>query len=164
MKYNILLLLLLTTLNLKADETIFKYGLGIFNSAKDSKAEMKQISVAKQYSLLKGYVIQQVEIGGWIDSRRDLGRKDSGFGSYSLGIPVDFDVLFLQPLWGIGLITSPDSMLGGRFPQFFHNFTVGIKDSKGNSIGVNYSHVSSAGLYKINKGRDVLSVRLGLPF
>lgn len=159
--FNILLLLLCSTA--QADDSIMKYGVGIFNSAKESRSEMKQFSFAWQAPVFKGYLVRQYEVGGWLDSRSDIGRKSSGFTSASIGVPIEVGYFYAQALWGAALITTPDEMLGSVF-QFKHDMALGIRDEKGNTIGLNYSHMSDAGIKLPNEGRDVMSVRISIPW
>lgn len=150
----------------KADDTqsgaYFKYGLGIFNSAKNSKAEVKMVSVGHQ-SPIFGYMIKQWEVGGWMDSRSDLGRKSSGFANGSIGVNIDIGNFYAQSLWGAGVVTTRDSMLGGNF-QFNQDLGLGLKDSRGVGIGLNYKHISSAGIFKPNEGRDFFAIKLTIPW
>jgi hypothetical protein len=154
-----LLLLLATTSHA---ETYFKYGLGVFNSARDNRAEVKTFALGHQEKILNS-VVYQFEGGMWADSRGDLGRKSSGFGNMSIGLDVQAGYVYTQALWGLGFITTTDSMLGGNF-QFNNDLGVGIRDQKGYAIGLNYKHMSSAGIYDVNAGRDLLYIKMGFPF
>jgi len=151
----------LFALNAHAD-SFFKYGVGVFNSAKDSKAETKVFSLGYSEKFFQA-MMYQLEAGAWIDNRKDLDRKSSGFGFGSIGLDVQTGAFYIQALWGAGLITCTDSMLGGPF-QFNTDLGIGLRDSNGYSIGIGYKHISSAGIELPNKGRDFMMMRLAVPF
>jgi len=161
------LLLLFSTLTFAEENNgdtnaYFKYGLGVFNSAKNSKVEVKMVSFGHQDPFF-GYMIRQWEVGGWMDSRSDLGRKSSGFANGSIGVNIDVSRFYAQSLWGLGVVTTKDSMLGGNF-QFNQDLGIGLKDARGMAIGLNYKHISSAGIFKPNQGRDFMSIKLSIPW
>ena len=158
-----LILLFLISLNARGEDLSLKYGLGIAGSAKDSPSEVKVFSLTLQRPLIGNHLIDQYELGFFSDSRQDLGRQHSAFGFYSVGLNVDVGYFYAQSLWGVGAITTPDAYLGGNF-QFTQDLSAGIKDSSGYSIGLDYKHISSAGLELPNKGRDFMMIRLSLPF
>lgn len=54
---------------------------------------------------------------------------------------------------GIGFISDTDVYLGGHL-EFNHNLYIGIKDKHDKSIGLSYRHISNAGLFMPNVGRD----------
>lgn len=143
-------------------DSFFKYGVGLFNSAKDSRAETKIFSVGYTKKFFES-LMYQLEAGTWIDNRRDLSRNSSGFGTGSLGVDIQTGYIYTQALWGAGLITSPDSMLGGPF-QFNTDLSIGVRDNNSYSIGLGYKHISSAGIELPNKGRDFMLVKLSVPF
>jgi hypothetical protein len=162
MKY-LLILSIILSVNLHADLAI-KYGLGVAQSAKDSNSETKVISIAYQEQIaFLEYLIKQYEVGAYIDSRQDLGRRSSGFATASLGVHVNAAGTYCQALWGVGGITNVDSYLGGNF-QFNQDLSVGFRDNNGAMIGVNYKHISSAGLYMPNVGRDFLMIKMSVPW
>lgn len=133
-----------------------RYGVGAFNSAEHSKAETKVFSLGYEDEVI-GPMIKQVEAGLWVDATGN-GRRSSGFASYSIGVECSPGSLVLRTLWGVGAITSPDAFLGGWF-QFNQDLLLGFKDSRGTVFGLNYKHLSSAGIYSPNKGRDFLVVQ-----
>lgn len=145
-----------------ASDLYGRYGLGVFNSAKDSFSEVKTIGFGVQKELLLPVFIQQYEAGFWTDTRRDIGRGGAGYVSGSVGLHIDADHQFAQALWGIALLSGTDSMLGG-IPQFKQDLVLGLKDGFGCSIGLVYTHMSSAGVFLPNIGRDFLTLRLSIP-
>lgn len=138
-----------------------KYGVGIFGSAEYGRAETKVFSLGYEEEWF-GPFIHQYELGLFADQGQD-GRKSSGFGFYSAGVEVNPGYLVIRSLWGVGIITSPDTMLGGNF-QFTQDFLVGVRDNKNNMIGLVYKHISSAGLELPNKGRDFLTLQVEIPW
>jgi len=145
-----------------AGEAVIKYGVGVGNSAKTSKSEVVMGSMAYQQPFY-GLFAQQVEVGGWGDRRADMGRQNSVFMGYSLGLNLNMGYLNAQAFWGVAGITNPDSYLGGPF-QFNHDFAINFMDKRKVKLGVAYKHVSSAGIEKPNIGRDFFMIRVGLPW
>ncbi len=143
-------------------QSFFKYGLGLFNSAKDSAVEVKTLSIGRQKQM-GSHFVWQWEAGVWSDSRRDQGRSSSFFGNMGMGLNVDAKNVYAQALWGIAAISNTDAYLGGR-AQFNQDFSIGLKDSKGVRIGVSYKHISSAGIFEPNIGRDFATIRLAVPW
>lgn len=139
-----------------------KYGVGVAESAKDGHSETKTMSFAYRNSIM-GPFVYVVNTGFWTDTRSDLNRHGSLFGSIGPGLYVDAGSVYGEASCGLGVISQKDSMLGGRFPQFDNNMGVGIKDKNNYAIGLNYHHVSSAGIEKPNRGRDFIEVKLTFP-
>lgn len=144
-----------------ADEDYMTGMLGVFNSAQKSKVETKFLNIGHRSDLGFG-LSQQIEAGGWIDSAGG-GRGSSGYGAYQIGVETDTEVQG-RVMFGPAIITSPDIYLGGIFPQFTEDFYIGIKGHDGNTVGVKYKHISSAGLCSPNMGRDFAGVEIGIPF
>ena len=153
--------LLLIASSAQAD-TLISYGVGIMHSAKYSPAEVKVFSLGYNEDLF-GPLVRKYEIGLWADQISE-NRKSSGFASYSYGVKVEPSIFYIESDWGVGFITNRDSYLGGNFPQFFQDLFVGVKDFRDTKIGLNYKHISSASIYAPNRGRDLLTLRLQLPF
>lgn len=80
----------------------------------------------------------------------------------SIGPEVWAGGVFARAVWGPALLTHRDADLGGNF-QFNQDFTVGLRDSM-SSIGLGYKHISSAGFYKPNRGKDYMYLVLGFRF
>jgi len=153
----------LTVISINAHaESFIKYGIGVAGSAKDSIAESKTIALGYKEKLL-GAFAYQLEGGFWTDSRKDLGRTGSAFASSSLGLNIEAGYFYTHAFCGPAVITDKDSMLGGHF-QFNNDIGLGVKDKDGYSMGVNYKHISSAGIFTPNQGRDFLTIKLGVPF
>lgn len=138
-----------------------KYGVGILSTAEYGPEAAKFISMGYVGDWF-GPFIHQYEVGIFADSSGH-GRRSSGLGFYSVGVEVNPGYLLLRSMWGVGAITSPDSMLGGWF-QLTQDLTLGFKDNKGKAIGLNYKHISSAGIYDPNKGRDFITVVVEIPW
>ena len=144
----------------RSRQLFLKYGVGFGSSAKERAVEVKTASIGKQRQFF--IFIDQWEVGGWFEQSNDPSRKSSGFIDYSVGLNVDAGYLYVQSLWGVAAITTKDSYLGGNF-QFNQDFSLGVKDARGVAIGLNYKHMSSAGIFTPNVGRDFISIRLGVP-
>jgi hypothetical protein len=153
---------LLFSLPAKTD-TIFRYGLGIAGSAQDSSTETKFASLSYQDEWFARFLVYQYEGGFWTDTRQDLGRNGSWFGSAQGGIKVSPGSFQVSWLVGPTLITNTDSMLGGAF-QFNNELNLALQDGTGASIGLSLKNFSSAGIYKVNQGRDFLLLRMAIPW
>ena len=125
-----------------------KYGLGFIQ-----KGEAQFAGFGLQNKLFKS-LYHQVEGGLWVDRNR----SNSGYGAYSLGMHLESGFFYGETMHGIGLITHPDSLLGGRF-QFFHDLGVGVVSKDGSTFGVQIKHVSSAGIHKPNIGRNFVGLK-----
>ena len=141
--------------------TFGQYGLGIFGSAETGRGETKLFSLGYEDDWF-GPFIYQYE-GGVFADQGGGGRSSSGFGNISTGVEVNPGYLLLRSLWGVGGITSPDTQLGGIF-QFNQDLLLGVKDNKGNIIGLDYKHISSAGLESPNRGRDFILIHVEIPW
>lgn len=142
-----------------ADEAFLGYGLGVFNSAKQSSGEVKAFQLGYRDDLIDGFY-WQYKLGFWGDGSGDKGRSSSGYASTGPGFRVDLNPIEIRTGWGIAAITSPDSYLGGRFPQFNGELYMGVRDKHGNGIGFQYEHISSAGLVTPNQGRDLVILQM----
>jgi hypothetical protein len=136
-----------------ADSGYFGFGLGAFNSARSSLSEVKAIQFGHQQDIMDGIYWQQ-KIGYWGDGSGDDTRKNSAYVSTGIGLLVDLRPLEIRNGWGLAVISTPDSFLGGHFPQFNGELYIGLRDKKGNGIGLQYEHLSSAGIVTPNRGRD----------
>jgi hypothetical protein len=151
--------LLLSVYDAHAEDFI-KYGVGIGPSADYGSGETKAFSIGHEDSILPiGPFIYQVELGGYFDSASGVGRSGSAFGNGSLGVECTPGYFYLQGLLGAGLISTPDTLLGGMF-QFNEDFVIGVRDNHGTGIGIDYKHISSADIESPNIGRDFVMLRL----
>lgn len=151
----------LLSLNSHSSEFGLSYGLGVSNSAKYSVAETKTADLAYRGFLIPG-VYWQARTGFWGDGSRDPSRRSSYYASTGPGIEVDLKPLEVRSGWGLAYITTPDSYLGGHTPQFNGDLYVGLRDKNNMGLGMRYSHLSSAGLILPNKGRDFVTVEIGV--
>lgn len=111
-------------------------------------------------SELNGLLDQQFEIGGWASG--ESGERNSLYGSYQTGVKTK-GTFYAQVFSGVALITAPDCRLSSVL-QFKHDVGIGIKDERNVGIGLDYSHISNAGITLPNLGRDMLQVRVEFPF
>lgn len=160
MRWLAALLMLLPTTALCG--TFVRYGVGIAESAEYGFGETRLLSLGYEETLIGPFVWQR-EVGLFLDEADFAGRKKSGFGNLSFGIETDPGYLLLRSLWGVGLITGPDSILGGPF-QFNQDLLVGFKGNNGCIIGLDYKHISSADIYSPNLGRNLLLVHVEIPW
>jgi hypothetical protein len=136
--------------------TFYRYGLGVFHSE-----NTKAFSIGYEEDVF-GPIVRQVEVGGFFDQSGG-GRSSSGFANYSLGVEVNPGYFLARSMWGVGAITNADSLLGGWF-EFSQDLLLGVRDDRGRAIGVDYKHISSAGIYCPNVGRDFITVHVEIPW
>ena len=134
--------------------------VGVANSGKTSHAETKFANVGYRSYLGLG-LSYQAEVGGWVDIAGE-GRKSSGYGAYQLGVETDGPT-FARVMAGPALISTPDSYLGGLL-QFSEDFYIGLRGKNGNTVGILYKHISSAGIEQPNEGRDLAGFQVSIPF
>lgn len=142
-----------------ADSVYVGYGLGTFNSAKNSASETKIGQVGYLFDLYGGTYLSG-KVGYWGDGSGNPTRKSSAYLSSGVGLLIDLRPIEIRSGWSLAFITTPDSYLGGRFPQFNGELYLGLRDKSGNGIGVQCEHISSAGLITPNAGRDFCIVQL----
>jgi hypothetical protein len=143
------------------EEYFFGYGVGVANSAKNSSTEVKTLDLGYRVEVYNG-IYWQAKAGFWGDGSGDPTRKSSFYLSTGPSLLVDLNPIELRSGWSLAGITSPDSYLGGAFPQFNGELYLGVRDRYGNGTGVKYQHFSSAGIYQPNVGRDFLMMELSL--
>ena len=157
MKIFAIILLLATSAYAREDQFTMGVGVGVFNSGKHSLSETKVLSLGYQEDLWNA-LKQRATVGFWFDDAGN-GRSSSAFGSGQLGFEVNRDGLIADVFFGPAAISSPDSLLGGRF-QFMESLNLGIQDKFNNYIGLFYRHLSSAGLEMPNIGRDMVGLEI----
>jgi hypothetical protein len=145
----------------KGDDYSFKYGMGLING--ERTGTIKAFSVRQESHFI--YALHTAREGGlWTDTGSAQGRRGAVFGKGQLGVKPGWDSvgLYGKAFWGVQLQSSTDSQLGG-LAQFSQDAGIGIRDET-SFVGINYTHVSSAGIFKPNKGRDFLGLELGIIF
>lgn len=157
------IILLLASNSALADEVYVNYGVGLAESAVNSVVETKMVDLGERHYLLGGLYWQN-RVGFWGDGSGNPDRKSSFYGSSGLGVEADLNPVEIRSGWGLAVISTPDGYLGGSFPQFNGNLGVDLRDKSGAAIGLEYSHVSSAGVLSPNKGRDFLTIELSQKF
>lgn len=143
-----------------ADEYVLSYGLGVFHSAEHYPVETKFFRLARRQDFDR-VSYWQAEAGLWTDTAGE-GRRGSAFVAASVGIKVDLKPICFNNSLGLAAITSPDSYLGGAFPQFTEEFSISVDGVNGTSLGLAYKHISSAGIVNPNMGRDFLILSIGV--
>lgn len=142
----------------RADDVSFRMGMGILNG--ERTGAIKTFSIREEQHAI-GPIHTAYEGGLWTDTGSSQGRRSSAFALGQIGVkPGAERGLYGSAFLGIAGITHPDSQLGG-VGQFSENFGLGIRDGS-SFIGVDYRHLSSAGIFKPNKGRDFLVFSVGV--
>lgn len=157
--FTLILLALFSSTQAHAQEMFFGYGLGVFNSAKNSPVEVKVSNVGYRLGMSKGFY-WQLKGGYWGEGSGDHSRSSSFYVSTGPGLLVDLRPIELRSGWSVATISRPDAYLGGRFPQFNGEIYGGLRDKNDNGIGLKYEHISSAGLVVPNEGRDFVLLEI----
>ena len=139
-----------------------KGGAGVLRSADQYFTQVKYLALSAQWPLWKS-LKHQFEMGAYLDTQKQLGRKSAYYAAYQVGPHMSLGYFYAEMLTGVGFISHPDTILGGPF-QFFHDLGVGLRDEDGFGIGVGYKHISSAGLETPNLGRDLIYLKVTIPF
>lgn len=140
------------------DNYAFKMGLGLIDSKPSAK--VKNFGL-RQESNFFAMLYDATEVGLWTDVGGQ-GRKSSLFVQYQWGIRPQSEHFYTKAFIGPALISTTDSQLGGNF-QFAEDVGFGFQD-KNSYVGFNYGHKSSAGIFAPNKGRDAITVELGIRY
>lgn len=153
------LVLLLACGPTHADEAFLGYGVGVFHDASDYAGQMKVAEVGYRHFFFDGLYWQN-KVGYWGEGSNDKTRKASGYLSSGLGMEVNLQPVEIRSGYGLAAITTPDSQLGSRFPQFQGELYLGVRDKKGDGIGFQYEHISCASFCSPNEGRDFVILQL----
>lgn len=139
----------------KAAEYSVKFGPGLQD---DSTTGSTKIFGVRRASRMFYGVYNAVEAGGYVDGGAD--RKGALLVKAQLGVEPGPEVgLFSKAFVGPCYISQTDSQLGGNF-QFCTDIAVGVRDSE-TFMTIGYGHISSAGIYYPNHGRDYMIFELG---
>jgi hypothetical protein len=142
-------------------EQFIGFGVGLAESAVSSSGETKMFNVGEREFLYRG-IYWENKLGYWGDGSGNPNRKSSLFGVSGVGMMVDLAPVELRAGTGLAIISTPDSYLGGRFPEFNENLGMTLRDKHGDGIGLTYSHFSSAGIVSPNIGRDFVTLELSI--
>lgn len=152
-------MLITATSDTHFQEMFSGFGFGLFDSAKAKATEVKVTDFGYRLELCNG-IYWQNKVAYWLDQSGDPRRKNSFYLSTGLGMLVDLKPIEIRVGTNLGFLASRDSYLGGHFPQFNEELYVGVRDKRGNGIGVKIEHISSAGFSQPNQGRDFVMLEL----
>lgn len=157
MRYLLALMLLLSNTANAAEGLLLKY---MVNPTHPSMEKGLAVGRQTEFSVLE----VKTEGGFWIDNTKKPGAKSSAFIQGSLGVEPTAGAFYANVFQGIAAISSPDSVLGGPV-QFVEEAGVGIRDKdKFVGVGIFYKHISSAGIFKPNLGRDFFGIQVFIPW
>ena len=134
--------------------TYFKFGSGLDGAFGSSKL---------------GAFGYQEEIFGPLHSQIEGGMftRDGGyalFGAYSIGISVlTSGGIYAKVFTGPALLSGTDSRLSSLL-EFNNDLELGLRDLSGVELGLVYKHMSNAGLWEPNPGRNWLMLKVSIPF
>ncbi len=159
--FAVILFSLFPRCTLAADKYSFKYGLGLVDDSLTAQVKTFSFRQEKELGLFDAHTA--LEGGVWTDVGTEAGRKPAVYGKLQLGIRPEAGSTYFKAFWGVAALSSKDSQLGGYFPQFALDTGFGFQ-GRGSFVGLNYSHISSAGLVLPNKGRDFFCFESGIFF
>lgn len=155
----ILLFSIITTAN---DGPMIKaqYGLGLGDIANGEAFN------GSERNLNVGYYNKLNKVLGWDVHGGILTADDitSGYVFVQFGSVLHpFDWLYIDHYFGPGFITKGNSKVSGGL-NFSMHMGMGWRDPNTRmTIGMNWKHISNAGLRKPNKGMDFVLVQVGFP-
>jgi hypothetical protein len=86
----------------------------------------------------------------------------TGYGGPSLGVSIIERKYYIKAFAGPAVITRLDDHLST--PIVFNiDFEIGLKNTKGEGIGIGYKHLSNGGIQSPNLGRDFLYLKVMVP-
>lgn len=139
-----------------------KYGLGLNDPPGASIGSIKQFALGIQKPAFWVFDYQ-LEGGAIVDTNVSYGRKNSAYGSGSLGLNVTMPYLYADSFWGIAFFSSTDSRLSS-FYEFKQDLELGFRDKRDVRVGADYCHFSNSGIKLPNFGRDSILIKLQVPF
>lgn len=142
-----------------ADTASFRYGLGIIGQP---TSQVKNFGLRYEEDSGLYDIHLAVEGGIWTDTGSAQGRNGAIYGQYQVGIRPSSENIYAKAYWGIAGLSGTDSQLGGVI-QFGQDLGVGFQ-GKGSFVGLQYKHISSAGVFSPNKGRDFVGAEMGVRF
>ncbi len=155
----LVLLCLLATAPAQADEAFVGYGVGMFHDADQWLGQMKIAEIGYRHFFFDG-VYAQGKVGYWGEGSNDKERKSSGYAAVAVGMEIDLRPIEMRGSYGVAGITTTDSQLGARLPQFNGEVYFGVRDRFGNGLGIEYQHFSCASFCSPNQGRDAGMLQL----
>lgn len=105
-----------------------------------------------------GLIKSRYELGYWSDRTN----RSSVYGTMQLGLDASNDCFYSDFYTGPSLITHPDTVLSTPL-EFKHDLGIGVVGKNKVRVGINYSHLSNAGIRQPNVGRDSIQFKLTLP-
>jgi len=105
-----------------------------------------------------GLLKARYELGYWSDKTN----RSSAYGAYQIGLVASNDILYADFFTGASLISQSDSRLSTPF-EFKHDIGIGVVGKNKVGIGINYSHLSNAGIKQPNLGRDLIQFKVVMP-
>jgi len=152
MKTIIFLILILFSLNTRADSTIkLKYGVGV-DPDKILDDTYRAIDIG-YYAALEKSVSWAVTAGYYGDKSIDL---DTFYGCAQFGVelhPASF--MYIDNYFGPCYFHEAQGLISGKL-QFATNMGIGWRDSTGSQVGLNLKHFSNAGIKKPNTGTNLI--------
>lgn len=152
------ILLLLSNVAL-ADEAFLGYGVGVFHDADDFLGQNKYLGLGLRSFLWEGLYWQN-KVLAWGEGSSDPTRKGGAMFASGIGQEVSIPPVEIRGGGSLAIISNPDSQLGAMFPQFHEEISLGLRDSKGDGIALQYGHISCASFCTPNQGKDFVIFEL----
>lgn len=147
------------TSHAKADDYAFKYGMGL--EEKSPTGNIKLFGLRQESRWFHAFHYS-TEGGVWVDNLGN-GRRGGAYGKTQMGVKPGSDTgVYAKAFWGVQLQSSMDTQLGG-YAQFTQDAGIGIRDRL-SFVEIGYTHVSSAGIFSPNRGRDFVTLSLGVRY
>lgn len=147
-----LTLIFLFCLHADASDLVLRFGIEPVKKS-GSYSDVKQLSLGYEASISDN-TFWKIDVGYWTDNRTNA--SDAAYLAPALGLVIRPWIFKMKVFAGFAAISDTDNYLGGHF-QFYEGLYLGLFEGKA-SIGFDLFHLSSAGLYAVNKGRNFFTL------
>jgi hypothetical protein len=161
MKYLWFILIFSTPVLAYDEDVSLNLGVGVFDSGKSSPSESKLLYAGYNDYFYHRLMYFRTELGGWNDLAGN-GRSGSFFGAYLFGINIENQRWYGNAAGGVAIIGTPDTYLGGPV-NFTEEIGFGVNGQHNSKLGLFYKHISNAGIYDPNIGRDFIGAQVTIP-
>jgi len=129
--------------------------VGLFDVSDKTKYTM--LGMEYRHKKYYGYIVPK--LGGYINN------KNSAYGYLGLNIdlPVYKESLYVVPGFSVGWYSKGKGKNLGGVLQFRSSIEIAYKMPNQHRIGVAFSHISNAGIYKKNPGAEDIIVNYSIP-
>lgn len=124
--------------------------------------KMAALNVQFKHSSTLPWLYWKAELGTIEDLR--IGAKHQDYLAMGIGVDYTHKFLYASGFLSTSILYPKDAFLGGPI-QFHEDIYVGFRESDNDiRIGAFFKHISSASIYKPNRGKNLLGLSISIPF